>query len=150
MEGGCRCERVRLRVTGTPLITGVCHCRGCQRMASSAFSLTAIFPADSFELTRGVPVIGGLHGSDVQHFFCEHCMSWMFTRPQALPHIVNVRSTLLDTPPSSAPFMETFRKTKLPWVVTGAPHSFEEFPPVEAYLGLMQAFAAHIEGTGWL
>jgi hypothetical protein len=119
-------------------------------MSSSAFSLTAIFLADSFEVTRGVPVIGGLHGADVHHFFCEHCMTWMFTRPQAMQHIVNVRSTLLDAPPRSAPFMETFSKTKLPWVVTGAVHSFEEFPPMEAYMGLIKAFSAHVEGTGWV
>jgi hypothetical protein len=117
-------------------------------MSSSAFSLTAIFLADSFEVTRGVPVIGGLHGADAQHFFCEHCKTWMFTRPQALPHIVNVRPTMFDDPGRAAPFMETFTKTKLPWAVTGAQHSFEEFPPMEAYLGLMNAFAAHSEATG--
>jgi len=78
----------------------------------------------------------------VQHFFCAHCMTWMFTRPAVAPHIVNVRATMLDDHTWFSPFAETFTKTKLPWAVTGAEHSFEEFPPPEAYGPLMQAFAA--------
>jgi hypothetical protein len=126
MEGGCRCDRVRIRVTKAPVITTACHCNGCQKMSSSAFSLTAIFLADAFEVTQGEPVIGGLHGPDAHHFFCAHCMTWMFTRPEMLPHIVNVRPTMLDDHAWFSPFMETFTKTKLPWAVTGAAHSFEE------------------------
>lgn len=141
IEGGCRCDRVRIRVTKTPLVTSACHCNGCQRMSSSAFSLTAIFLADAFEITKGEPVIGGLHGADTHHFFCPHCMSWMFTRPVPVPHIVNVRPTMFDDHAWFSPFMETFTKARLPWAVTGAVHSFEEFPPMEAYEGLMKAFA---------
>jgi hypothetical protein len=142
MDGGCRCERVRIRLSKAPLMTTACHCLGCQRMSASAFSLTAICGADSFEVTRGEPVIGGLHGADAHHFFCAYCMTWLFTRPEPMPEIVNVRPTMLDEHAWFAPFMETFTKTKLPWAVTGARHSFHEFPPVEAYKGLMQEFSA--------
>lgn len=147
MEGGCRCQGLRFRVTAPPIITAACHCKGCQRMSSSAFSLSAFYAVDSFEVTQGVPVIGGLRGSDVHHFFCEHCMTWAFTRIPSLPHLVNTRPTLFDDVDGSAPFIETFTKTKLPWAVTGALHSFEEFPPMEAYPDLIQAFAAHIEAS---
>lgn len=147
MEGGCRCDRVRMRVTKAPLITCACHCSGCQRMSSSAFSLTAIFLADALEVTRGEPVIAGLHGPDLRHFCCAHCMSWMFTRVVAIPHIVNVRPTMLDDAAWFSPFMETYTKTKLPWAVTGAARSFEEFPPMEAFDGLLKAFAAGTSGA---
>jgi hypothetical protein len=110
-------------------------------MSSSAFSLTAIFLADAFEVTQGDPVLGGIQGPDIHHFFCAHCMTWMFTRPASLPHIVNVRPTMFDNHHWFSPFLETFTKTKLPWATTGAVHSFEEFPPLEAYEPLMQAFA---------
>jgi hypothetical protein len=148
MEGGCRCERVRFRVVAAPLITTACHCNGCQRMSSSAFSLTAILLARSFEVTQGEPVLGGLHGPDTHHFFCAHCMTWMFTRPESMPHLVNVRPTLLDDHAWFAPFMETFTKTRLPWAVTGALHSFEAVPPMEAFPDLLKAFATHISAAG--
>jgi hypothetical protein len=111
-------------------------------MSSSAFSLTGIFPADGFEVVAGEPVIGGMHGADAHHYFCAHCMTWMFTRPAPMPQIVNVRPTMLDEHGWFAPFMETFTRTKLPWATTGAVHSFAEFPPMDAYEGLMKAFAA--------
>jgi hypothetical protein len=142
MEGGCRCDRVRIRVTQGPLMTMACHCLGCQRMSSSAFSLTAMFMADAFEVAKGEVVIGGLHGPDAQHYFCAHCMTWMFTRPAVAPHVVNVRPTMFDDHAWFAPFVESFTKTKLPWAVTGAVHSFEEFPPMDAYEGLVKAFMA--------
>lgn len=141
LDGGCRCDRVRIRVTRAPLLTTACHCPGCQRMSSSAFSLTGIFLADAFSVIAGEPVIGGMHGPDAHHYFCAYCMTWMFTRPAPLPHIINVRPTMLDDHGWFAPFMETYTRTKLPWATTGAVHSFEEFPPMEAYEGLMKAFA---------
>ena len=142
MEGGCRCDRVRIRVTSVPLMTIACHCNGCQRMSSSAFSLSAMFLAEALQITQGEPVIGGLRGADAQHLFCEHCMTWMFTRPAIAPHVVNVRPTMFDDHAWFSPFVECFTKAKLPWAVTGAVHSFEEFPPMDAYEGLMKSFAA--------
>ncbi|MGO7808074.1 aldehyde-activating protein, partial [Rhizobium ruizarguesonis] len=39
MEGGCRCGRVRVKISVPPLRTMACHCTGCQKMKSSAYSL---------------------------------------------------------------------------------------------------------------
>lgn len=111
-------------------------------MSSSAFSLTAIFPSTALEVTKGEPVVGGLHGPDARHMFCAHCMTWMFTRPTAMEHIVNVRPSMFDDHGWFEPFAETYVKAKLPWAQTGAIHSFEELPPMEAYEALMKEFVA--------
>jgi hypothetical protein len=111
-------------------------------MTSSAFSLSALFAADAFEVTAGEPVIGGLHGEDVRHYFCPHCMSWMFTRPEAIPQFVNVRSTLFDGVEGLEPYAETYTSEKLPWVTTPAVVSFERFPEEEgAWMELMGGYA---------
>lgn len=138
-DGGCRCNRVRIRVAAPPLLTMACHCTGCQRMSASAFSLSVLLLADGFTVTAGEPAIGGLHGPD-RHFFCPHCKSWMFTRPEALPHLVNLRPSTLDDHSWFVPFMETFTREKLPWASTPAPHSFEAFPDPALYPGLLEAF----------
>lgn len=139
-EGGCRCARLRVRVTGAPLFTAACHCRGCQRMSASAFSLTSCYLAGRFEIIAGEPVIGGLHGP-TRHYFCSHCLSWVFTRPAGMDEIVNLRTTMLDAPPRDPPFLETFTSEALPWAKTGATHSFATFPPVERYQPLMAEYA---------
>ena len=142
-EGSCRCGRVRLRISRAPLLTMACHCTGCQKMSSSAYSLSAAIPADGFEVVEGEPVIGGLHGTS-RHYFCKYCMTWMFTRPEGVDFFVNVRSTMLAEPASFPPYMETFTSEKLPWVTTSARHSFPTYPAMEEYEGLMKGYAATI------
>lgn len=145
-EGGCRCGQVRLKISAQPFLTMACHCTDCQKMSSSAFSLSAAIPAEGFEIIAGEPVIGGLHGG-TRHYFCRHCMTWMFTRPEGMDWFVNLRSTMLDDTSGIAPFIETFTSEKLPWAATSAVHSYAEFPPMEAFEGLMQEFAGQETST---
>ena len=142
-EGGCRCGQVRFHVTGKPVITMACHCTGCQRMTASAFSLSALYASGCFEVVQGEPVIGGLHGP-TRHFFCPHCMSWLFTRPEGLDDFVNIRATMLDDAKDFAPFIETYTSEALPWAKTPAAHSFEKFPPMEVYPELVTEFSNQI------
>ena len=141
--GTCRCGRVELEITKPPLLTMACHCAGCQKMSASAFSLSAVVPSDGFRVTRGDPVIGGLHGESGQ-YFCPYCMSWLFTRPQGLDFIVNVRSTMFEQQDWKKPFIETCTSEKLDWATTPARHSFPIFPPQDAWSGLIAEFASRI------
>lgn len=140
VEGGCRCGQVRFRATARPLVTMACHCRGCQQMTSSTFSLSAAIPAEAFEVTAGEPVIGGLHGPS-RHYFCPHCMSWLFTRPEGIDFFVNVRSVLFDGAEWSEPLVETWTSEALPWARTPAAHSFAALPPEEAWPDLIAEYA---------
>ncbi|MEX6506619.1 GFA family protein [Jiella sp. M17.18] len=138
-EGGCRCGRLRFRTAGKPIVTLACHCKGCQRMTGSAFSLSALYPAASFEVTEGEPVIGGLHGAN-RHFFCGWCMSWIFSRPDGMDDLVTIRATMFDDASWFVPFAETYTSEKLPWATTPARHSFEWFPPREDLPALAAEF----------
>ena len=139
-DAGCRCGQVRLRVTASPLLTMACHCRGCQRMSASAFSLSIAIPAQGFEIVSGEPVIGGLHGAS-RHYHCPHCKSWLFTRPEDIADFVNLRATMLDDCSWFAPFVETSRAEGFAWANTGARHSFAAMPPPEAFPALLAEFA---------
>ncbi|MBW4463331.1 MAG: GFA family protein [Nodosilinea sp. WJT8-NPBG4] len=138
--GRCRCGQVQFEVSSEPLITMACHCTGCQQMTSSAFSLSALYPSESFKITSGSPVIGGLHGA-TRHYFCGHCMSWLFTRPEGLDDFVNIRTSLMDDAQSFSPFIETYTDEKLPWATTPATYSFSTFPPPEQFPTLLAEFA---------
>jgi len=143
-DGGCRCGRVRLRISACPLLTMACHCRGCQRMTASALSLSAAIPSAGFSVVHGEPTIGGLHGA-ARHYFCPWCMSWMFTRPEGIDAFVNLRPTMLDDPFWFAPYIETMTSEKLPWATTPVVHSFERWPPPDAYDGLIRGYAEQAE-----
>lgn len=137
--GACRCGRVRIAVTAAPIMTAACHCTGCQRMSGSAFSLTAMVPAEGFAVTAGEPVLGGLKGA-TRHWFCPDCLTWMFTRPEGVDFI-NLRPTMLDDPSWFVPFIETCTGEALPWARTPATHSYAGFPPMEEFPTLLAAFA---------
>ncbi|WP_454853390.1 GFA family protein [Rhizobium binxianense] len=141
LEGGCRCGRIRLKISARPLLTMACHCTGCQKMSSSAYSLSAAIPAEGFEVTSGEPVIGGLHGLS-RHYFCGYCMTWMFTRPEGMDWFVNIRPTMLDDTSWFAPFIETWTSEKLPFAQTGARHSYAALPAMEEYEGLVKEYMA--------
>ena len=145
-EGGCRCGQVRFSLNTAPVITMACHCKGCQRMTASAFSLSALVPSGGFSVTEGDPVIGGLHGG-TRHYFCPHCMSWMFTIPEGVEGFVNVRTTLLDDPSGLDPYIETMTSEKLTWAVTPAVEGFDGFPAPADFGRLMRAYALRGSAT---
>jgi hypothetical protein len=142
-SGSCRCGRVKIRISKAPLLTMACHCIGCQKMSSSAYSLSAAIPSEGFAVTEGEPVIGGLHG-DAKHYFCSHCMTWMFTRPDGIDFFVNLRPTMLDDTTWFSPHIETWTSEKLPWATTPAKHSYPALPEMHEYEGLIGEYAATI------
>jgi hypothetical protein len=135
-RGGCRCGQTTIEVSKPPLMASACHCTGCQKMTSSAFSLTLSLPADGFAVTSGEPVIGGLHGG-TRHYFCSHCLSWMFTRPEGYDFFVNLRASVLDDHSWFEPYIEVWVNEKLPWTSTPAAHRYATQPEVTAYEGLI-------------
>ncbi|MGZ8361662.1 MAG: GFA family protein [Allosphingosinicella sp.] len=139
-DGGCRCGEVRIRVSRPPLITGACHCTGCQSMSASAFSLSVGLPSDGFEIVSGEPVPGGLRRD--MHFFCPACLTWMFTRPPGMDGFVNLRASTLDEHRWVVPYMETWTREKLSWASTPARRSYETVPDESEYEPLIRAFAA--------
>ena len=141
IEGSCRCGELRIKISAKPMITMACHCKGCQKMSASAFSCSAAIPTSGFEVTAGEPVIGGVHGDDINHYHCQRCKSWMFTRMAGMDWFINVRPTMLDDATWFAPFVETYTSTKFPWAATGAVHGYPQFPPLEAFEGLMKEFS---------
>ena len=139
--GGCRCDRLRFKIVEPPILTGACHCTGCQKMTASAFSLTVTVPSEGFLLTQGDPVLGGLQGPVSHHYHCPSCKSWVFTRAEGFDWFVNVRATMLDEHHWFEPFIELWTSERLAWAQTGARHSFQTSPAMEEFESLMRAFA---------
>jgi hypothetical protein len=141
-DGGCRCGAVRVRVTRPPLLASACHCTGCQRMTSSAFSLTLTVPSEGFEVVEGDPVTGGLRGPEAHHFHCDQCKSWVFTRAEGMDWFVNLRPSMLDDHGWFEPYIEVWTSEKLPWASTSAARSYPTQPEYDDYEEIMKLYAA--------
>ncbi len=139
-SAACLCGQVKMQVTAPPMLSLACHCKGCQKLTSSAYSMAFIVPDAGFEVLEGEPVLGGVHGEHKQ-YYCGHCKGWLFTRPAQMDSIVNVRSTILDDASWVIPFIDIETVDKLPGVSTGAEMSFEGTPPMEDFLDIAQQYA---------
>ncbi len=141
LEGSCLCGSVQVRVTAPPLLTFACHCRDCQKLCASAYSLTAMFPAESFSVT-GELKIGGLKAGARQHYFCPSCMNFVFSRIEGADKRVNLRVSVLDDLTWFTPFVELMTDEKQAWASVPAVHSFARIPnSLEQLQALMDAYS---------
>lgn len=109
-------------------------------MTSGPYSLSALYPEKQFRLLEGETILGGLKGP-TRHYFCADCLSWLFTRPDGLDGMVNIRTPLFEDAASFPPFVEVYRAQGLPGSQSGAPHSFEGAPEVDAFLSLAEEYS---------
>lgn len=55
LAGGCHCGALRYQLSAPPVMIYNCHCTNCQKIAGSAFAVSATIPEAAFEFTAGEP-----------------------------------------------------------------------------------------------
>jgi hypothetical protein len=128
------------------MLTIACHCRGCQQMSASAYSLSEGYPSEAFRLVRGEPVVGGIHGA-TRHYHCDYCKSWLYTEPEGVADFINVRSTMFDKVRAEPPFVETYVGEALPWASARGQRRYEALPAMDEWPQLIREFAE--QNTAW-
>ncbi|WP_270919491.1 GFA family protein [Parasedimentitalea psychrophila] len=126
-EGSCLCGSVQVSAVALPLLTLACHCRDCQRLSASAYSLTTMFPRDSFSCT-GELITGGLGSSRRTHYFCKSCLNFVYSQIAAADQRINLRTSVLNDATSFKPFVELMTDEKMSWADVPAVHSFCRYP----------------------
>lgn len=141
LKGACLCGSVRVRVTAAALLTLACHCRDCQKLCASAYSLTTMFPSDGFSCT-GELIEGGLRTHGRTHYFCKSCLGFVFSRIEGADQRVNLRTSVLDEAGSFVPFVEVMTEKKMAWAGVPATHSFARYPAsLNELQALMDAYS---------
>jgi hypothetical protein len=94
--GGCRCRQVRFRMEAAPIITHCCHCRNCQKVSGSAFSINAMIETDRLSILEGEPQpFEGVDGHTVLQ--CPTCRFGLWSHiPQLGKAIAFVGVGMLD------------------------------------------------------
>eukprot|EP01037_Dinobryon_pediforme_P004407 gene4407-4453_t len=128
--GGCLCGAVRYELQGDPAISGICHCRNCQKQAGSAWSMLIGVPAGALTYV-GEPktyVDHGDSGGTVRRQFCGTCGSPLFSLPEAMPGMVFIKAGTLDDTSDFTPGAQYYLKSKQPWVELPGIPGFETLP----------------------
>ena len=124
-RGGCQCGAVRYEVRGEPLATYVCHCRECRKQSASAFGISVIYPAASFNLTAGRAKFWSRRadsGRTLRCAFCAQCGTRLWHERDT----ISVKGGSLDEPPDLTGATHIWTRSKLAGVVV--PSDATQFP----------------------
>jgi hypothetical protein len=92
--GGCHCGKIRYEITEAPQSVYACHCRDCQRLTSSAFSMGVVVPETAFKLSGVQPraLAGMSSGSRPHSTRCLGASPSRWTSPTPLIHAARMRA----------------------------------------------------------
>lgn len=136
LTGGCQCGKLRYQVAEAPRAVYLCHCRDCQRMTSSAFSMGVVTREGAFRLAGVEPrqiQRQADSGRIASRWVCPECGSWICSgaKPGSLPPdaVRIVRGGSFDDTSWLRPSVHVWTRSKQPWVVLpDGDRSFETQP----------------------
>lgn len=75
IEGSCQCGQVTYKMYDVPKMVLACHCKECQKLATSSFSVTAIVDSSKIEFSGRLKEWGRLAASGNRNhaMFCPDC-----------------------------------------------------------------------------
>jgi len=116
--GGCMCGQVRYSATADPVVTGICHCKNCQKLTGTAFSTNVGVPKTALSIQGSLKEyqFKGGSGQVVSLQSCPNCGSPIFSEAVALPGISIIKAGTLDDTSSLKPTMEIFCDSAQTWV----------------------------------
>lgn len=100
IQGSCQCGSITYELLAPPLMVIACHCKECQKLSTSAFSITAIVHSSSVEFHgdlkqwERVADSGNINGAK----FCPTCGNRIFHFNPSEPEKIKLKpSNLTDT-----------------------------------------------------
>lgn len=133
LTGGCMCGAVRYRISGRPIVAGLCHCDRCRPQSGGAFSTIILIKRSTFEQQGEMAAFAdiGTSGLPVARRYCPRCGSPVTTDMAVAPELMIVKVGGIDANEWFHPAVELFVGRRRPWVapVPGA-QQFEGNPPL--------------------
>jgi hypothetical protein len=100
-------------------MTGVCHCKNCQRQAGSAFSTLAGVPKNEFKMTGEATLFldgDTQSGNTVERYFCGTCGSPIYSVIPSQPDMLFLKTGTMDDTSGFEPQFHAWCSTKQGWV----------------------------------
>ena len=120
ITGQCLCGAIKYEFDNPPAMSGVCHCKNCQRQAGSASSTLAGVPKAEFRFVSGTPKLyedsDTQSGSTVQRYFCADCGSPIYSALGSQPDTLFLKTGTLDDTSGFVPQFHAWCDTKQNWV----------------------------------
>jgi hypothetical protein len=136
--GTCQCGEVRYTLNNEPIVTTACHCRDCQKLSSSAFSLTMLVASADLEIHSGT--LSAFErpndlGGTTLCYFCTSCGNRVYHESPQLPGIRRLKPGGLDDTSQIVPQAHVWISRAQPWFrIPDDVPVFESQPDLKAFL----------------
>lgn len=118
MTGKCLCGAVSYKIEGDMQMSGVCHCKNCQRQAGSSYSVLFGVANDQIEVSGDLKtyVDTADSGKKVDRHFCGNCGSPVLTTLATQPGVTYVKAGTLDDTSVLRPQVHFWTGSAQEWV----------------------------------
>ena len=117
INGACQCGAVTYELMAAPLMVIACHCKACQKLSTSAFSITAMVKTDSVkfhgtmkEWSR-VAESGNINGAK----FCPSCGNRIYHFDPKKPDVLKLKPSNLSNTSIINPTAHVWVSEKQDW-----------------------------------
>jgi hypothetical protein len=100
IEGSCQCGQINYQLLEPPLMVAACHCKQCQKLSTSAFSITAVVKTESVVFGGELKEWRRVADSGNKNYakFCPNCGNRMYHFDPDKPETIKLKpSNLADT-----------------------------------------------------
>ena len=117
IKGSCQCGGVTYTLHKAPLMVVACHCRECQKLSTSAFSITAVVNACDIEFHG--PMADWSRMADSGNVnaakFCPTCGNRIYHYNPAEPDKIKLKPSTLEDTSSINPSAHVWVSEKQDW-----------------------------------
>ncbi len=117
INGACQCGSVTYTLSEPPLMIAACHCRECQKLSTSAFSITAFVKSESVEFDGEMSewARGSDSGNISAAKFCPTCGNRMYHYNPDDKDILKLKPTNLSDTRIINPTVHVWISEKQDW-----------------------------------
>ncbi|CAH0537779.1 GFA family protein [Vibrio marisflavi] len=117
IKGSCQCGNVTYELLQPPKMVVACHCKECQKLSTSAFSITAVVDTDSVKFNgemsewSRVADSGNINGAK----FCPTCGNRMYHFDPNQPNMIKLKPANLNDTSILKPTVHVWVSEKQDW-----------------------------------
>lgn len=117
ISGSCQCGGVTYQLLAEPSMVAACHCKECQKLSTSAFSITAMVQASDFivegELKDWSRIAAS--GNIAAAKFCPTCGNRIYHYDPNNPDLIKLKPTNLSDTSIIQPTVHLWVSEKQDW-----------------------------------
>lgn len=117
VSGSCQCGNVTYRLSEPPLMVMACHCKECQKLSTSAFSITALVRAEAVQFSGELKEWQRLAESGNKNYakFCPNCGNRIYHFNPDQPETIKLKPCNLDDTSIINPTVHVWVSQKQAW-----------------------------------